>query len=263
MTTLRRFVPGPISRALRALRPSGRATPAVSSDYRPLSPEEAARVAGELANAWQSETIPAAQLVIVEDELRRFGRGEPVPVFDVFVDLLREIPDVGQMTLLEVGCSSGFYADVLKARQLDTRYAGCDYSPAFVDMARRRQPGLRFDVEDATSLAYPDGSFDIVVSGCCILHIHEYEGAIREASRVARRYILFHRTPVLHVSPTTHYSKRAYGVECVEIHFNETELLRLFREAGMRVVAARAVSAGGHAPANDVHVVKSYLCEKL
>jgi SAM-dependent methyltransferase len=227
-----------------------------------IPPADSARVAAELAGAWQNPDIPRAQLQVAERELRAFETRSPVPVFDTFVDLLARIPGVEGMSLLEVGCASGYYADVLRIRGLHTRYAGCDYSPALIDLARSRLPGVQLDVQDATALSSPDASYDIVVSGCCILHIPDYGAAIRESARVARRYVLFHRTPVLHTTPTTHYRKRAYGVECVEIHFNETELLRAFTGAGLRVVDAATISVGGHAPAGDVHVVKSYLCEK-
>ena len=261
---LRPLVPAPVRRAIRAaLRPPAAESVApVSTGYRVIPPEDVHRVAAELAGAWQDPTIPAQQLQVAESELRAFEAGHPVAVFDTFAELLGQIPALSSKTLLEVGCASGYYADVLRIRALECDYAGCDYSPALIDLARRRLPETPLDVQDATRLSYSTGSFDIVVSGCCILHIPDYVAAIREAARVARSHVLFHRTPVLHVSPTTHYRKLAYGVECVEIHFNETELLRLFRGAGLHVVDVAAVSAGGHAPAGDVHVVKSYLCEK-
>lgn len=261
---LRRIVPAPIRRALRAMMsaPAPEAARPVSAGYVPIPPGDVARVAAQLADAWQSPSIPRAQLEVAEAELGRFERHEPVAVFDVFVDMLSRIPDVGRLSLLEVGCASGYYADVLRLREFATAYAGCDYSPALIDLARTRHPKTPLEVQDATRLTYRDGAYDIVVSGCCILHIPDYAAAIRESARVARKYVLFHRTPVLHTSPTTHYRKLAYGVECVETHFNETELLRLFRSAGLHLVDAATVSVGGPAPPGDVHVVKSYLCEK-
>lgn len=261
---LRRIIPSPIRRVirgtLRTVTPDGRG---VSSGYETIRASDVEHIATELASAWQDPGIPAAQLELAERELLAFGRQEPVPVFDVFIHLLQQIPNVSAKTLLEVGCASGYYADVLRLRGLASRYAGCDFSPAFIDLARARMPNAELDVRDATRLGYPDASRDIVVSGCCILHIAEYQAAIREAARVAREYVLFHRTPVLHRAPTTYYRKLAYGVPCLEIHFNETELLRHFRAAGLRLVSAETVSVGGHAPQGDVQLVKSYLCEKV
>src|SRR6266704_2825950 len=100
---IRRLVPGPIRRLLRDFRAPSAKGASVSSDYQPIAPGDSARVAAQLANAWQSDAIPHAQLAVVEDELRRFSQGRAVPVFDVFVDLLRQIPEVNRMTLLEVG----------------------------------------------------------------------------------------------------------------------------------------------------------------
>lgn len=261
---LRRVIPAPLRRAIRAAMtsPAPAAPAAVSTDYAVIAADDVARVASQLASAWQDPSIPQQQLGVAEAELLAFEQHRLVPVFDTFAELLGRIPGVGSMSLLEVGCASGYYADVLRIRGIGAGYSGCDYSPALIDLAKRRLPGTPFEVQDATRLAHPDASFDIVVSGCCILHIPDYAAAIRESARVARTHVLFHRTPVLHVSPTMHYRKLAYGVECVEIHFNETELLRLFRGAGLHVVDALTVSVGGHAPEGDVHIVKSYLCEK-
>lgn len=261
---LRRLVPARVRRALRAAvtPPSAAGEPRVSEGYEVIAPSDVTRVSMQLSGAWQNPSIPQAQLQVAGAELRAFEQHQPVAVFDTFVQLLRGIPGVDDMTLLEVGCASGYYADVLRLRGLHTRYSGCDYSAPLIELARARLPGTPLEVRDATRLGYEDAAFDIVVSGCVILHVPDYAAAIRETARVARRHVLFHRTPMLHTSPTTHYRKRAYGVECVEIHFNEGELLRRFRDAGLQLIDVATVSVGGHAPPGDVHVVKSYLCEK-
>ena len=254
------MIPARARRFLRVAFGQASGAPATSTDYETIPASEVDDAARSLSQAWQDPRIPQAQIELVEAQLRDFALGARVPVFDVFVDLIRLIPNAGSKSLLEVGCSSGFYAEVLRHRGLTTRYAGCDYSASLIDLGRIRFPGIALDVQDATALAYDDASQDIVVSGCCILHIADFPAAIREASRVAREYVLFHRTPVLHLAPTTYYRKLAYGVECLEIHFNETELLRHFRDAGLRVVQVESVGIGATAPPGDVQVIKSYLC---
>ena len=260
---LTRIIPRPLRTILRqALRGPASPVSVVSSGYEPIPAHDVTRLAAELASAWKAPGLPEAQLEIVTAELEAFRRGDPVPVYDVFLRLVERIADIDVKTLLEVGCSSGYYADVLRARHRRTTYAGCDFAPDFVALARRRLPDVDFRVEDATKLGYADASWDVVVSGGCILHIPDYPAAILEASRVARSWVLFHRTPVLHVTPTRHYRKLAYGVPCIEIHFNETELLERFRAAGLWLVDAETVGVGGHAPPGDVQVMKSYLCAK-
>ena len=252
-----------VRRALRSLlSPAPAPSGGVSNDYAPIAPADVAGTAARLASAWQDPAIPSAQLAVAEDELRRYARRERVPVFDTFVSLLGEIPAPRRRTVLEVGCASGYYGDVLRLAMPEARYAGCDYSQPLIDVARRRLPDVDFRIADATRLGYADASYDVVVSGCCILHIANYAVAIREAARVARHYVLFHRTPVLHLTPTTHYRKRAYGVECVETHFNEAELCRLFAASGLRVAHVATVDVGAHSPVGDVQLTKSYLCVK-
>lgn len=260
--TLKRMIPGPIRQMLRGALRRVRSGGTAPTGYEPIARSDLATVTKSLDGAWQDPAIPSAQLELVEQELARFARHEPVAVYDVFLHLLERIPDIRTKSLLEIGCSSGYYCDVLRAKGWSTSYAGCDFSTSFVTLARRRLPGVEFEVQDATRLTYPDASRDVVVSGCCILHIADYAAAIREAARVAREYVLFHRTPVLHLADTSYYRKRAYGVECLEIHFNETELLRLFSSAGLHVEEVETVSVGGMAPAGDVLVLKSYLCRK-
>ena len=100
----------------------------------------------------------------------------------------------------------------------------------------------------------------MVVSGCCLLHIPEYEATIAETARVAKSYAIFHRTPVLPDHPTMHFRKLAYGVETVEIHFGERELLNLFLKRGLNVIDTRTMD-------KDVRqgvmtAVRTYVCSK-
>lgn len=232
-----------------------------SSDYRALPDDERAGTARALGDAWKHDDIPRQQRIGVDQSLAQYRAGVAMPAFDAFVELLGPLAASrpGQ-TLLEVGCSSGYYAEVLAIRGLALDYRGCDYSPAFVALARQCHPTHRFDVADATALPYGDGEFDIVVSGCCLLHIPDYGKAIDETARVARRYALFHKTPVLHTRATQYFTKLAYGVKTVEIHFQESELVERMARAGLRVVGIRTLQADWRQ--GDAFAMKSYLCEK-
>ena len=183
---------------------------AVSSHYVALSGEGAQDEAQRLRASWQDEQLPARQRELVERELRLYRSGGAVDVFDVLVKALRELPDLTPgSSILEVGCSSGFYSEVLSIAQLPLAYEGCDYSAAFIEMARRSYPSLKFEQQDATQLQYPEDGFDVVVSGCCLLHIPEYAVAVQETARVARHYAVFHRTPVVWGQPEQWYRKQA------------------------------------------------------
>ena len=232
-----------------------------SAGYRALAESERAEVIAALQYAWRDESIPERQRAGVVRTLERYRAGEPVRDFDVLVDMLRPLATGSPgATVLEIGCSSGYYADVLAARQVNLAYTGCDFSAAFIAQARRCGPGRSFDVEDATALSYADGRFDVVVSGCCLLHIADYPRAIAETARVARRHAIFHRTPVLARRATRYLTKLAYGVQTVEIHFNESELVALLARHGLPVIGVESISTDWRD--GDAFAIKTYLCEK-
>lgn len=210
----------------------------VSTHYVEMAGDEVSSESVRLRMAWKDSDLPGRQRELVDRQLEEYRRGSAIDVFDVLVKSLRELQGGAEkMCVLEVGCSSGYYAEVFGIAGLDVDYAGCDYSDAFVAMARQRYPGIQFDVQDATRLKYADNAFDVVISGCCLLHIPEYQAAVTETARVASRYAIFHRTPVVLGQPNKYYRKQAYAVETVEIHFNEPQLLQLMADSGLELLA--------------------------
>lgn len=82
--------------------------------------------------------------------------------------------------MLVVGCGSGREAAVL-ARRLRCEVVGIDIATRFdVESARH----ARLEYGDATSLSYPDESFDYVYSYHALEHIPRYVDALAEMRRV-------------------------------------------------------------------------------
>lgn len=262
VTVLNRFPM--LKRMLKGMRNRLFPGAAVSSHYVTLQAGEANAEGRRLRNSWQDDALPQRQRELVEQQLRQYRVGARIDVFDVFANSLRALPAFSPgMSLLEIGCSSGFYSEVLEIAGLPMKYSGCDYSDAFIRLAREKYPAIEFAVEDATALHYSDHSFDVVVSGCCLLHIPEYVTAVRETARVARRYAIFHRTPVVWGQPEQWYRKQAYGVETVEIHFNEPDFLALLERNGLELLATHTL----HEESPDAdrargHAIRTYVCRK-
>ncbi|MDR7306025.1 class I SAM-dependent methyltransferase [Rhodoferax saidenbachensis] len=253
-----------LKRGLKSVRDLLFPNAAVSAHYVSLKGAEADTEGQRLRAAWQDNALPQRQRELVEQQLLQYRNGARIDVFDVFADSVRALPELSQgMSLLEIGCSSGFYSEVIELAELPVKYAGCDYSDAFIRLAREKYPFINFSVEDATALRYSDKSFDVAVSGCCLLHIPEYTKAVEETARVAGRYAIFHRTPVVWGRPEQWYRKQAYGVETVEIHFNESEFLVLLAENELELIATYTL----HEEKSDTdcaqgQAIRTYVCKK-
>lgn len=233
----------------------------VSSNYVSLSKKEADEEFIRLRDAWQAEELPRRQGELVDKRILAYRRGESVDVFEVMIRAFRALPsDVCGMSVLEVGCSSGFYSEVLDIAGMGVVYSGCDYSDAFIALARQKYPALRFDVQDATAMNYGHNAFDVVISGCCLLHILEYQAAIAETARVARQYAIFHRTPVVLGQPNKYYRKLAYGVETVEIHFNEPQFLELLASCSLELIATYTLDESVRGGVGSA--TRTYVCRK-
>lgn len=231
----------------------------VSTGHRLIAPTQ---VGASLTRGWQAPEIAARQRELVDAQLQQMYQGDVPAVFRAAAEAVQATGVRGGM-IVEVGCASGYYWEVLEhLLRSQVRYLGVDYSTALVDLARQRYPNVPFVVGDAANLPLPDGCCDILLSGCVLLHVADYAAAIRESSRVSRRWCIFHRTPVLRTGNTVFLSKLAYGVEVVELLFGKQEIYRLFAESNLaveRAIHIDSCSIGGVGGKVDII---TYVCRK-
>jgi len=90
--------------------------------------------------------------------------------------------------VLDVGCGTGHLAFALAAMTQASDIVGVDLSDAYVRHAaeHNRDPRVSFQVGDACSLAFPDGSFDRVLSLLVLHFVPDTAKAVAEMRRVAR-----------------------------------------------------------------------------
>ncbi|HEY2987930.1 MAG TPA: methyltransferase domain-containing protein [Candidatus Binatia bacterium] len=91
--------------------------------------------------------------------------------------------------LLDVGCGTGSLAFVAAALNPRSEIVGIDRSESFIeyDRAQTSEPRLRFEVGDALSLPYTDGSFDKSLSLLVVQFIPDVRRAVSEMRRVTRQ----------------------------------------------------------------------------
>jgi len=95
-------------------------------------------------------------------------------------------------SLLDVGCGEGVLTHEWAGRLGEGRVVGIDLDdPALqAEWAQRARPNLEYRVEDATSLSFADGEFDLATAIEVLEHVPEPEATVAEMARVARRYLL-------------------------------------------------------------------------
>jgi SAM-dependent methyltransferase len=206
-----------------------------SSDHRVLAGKEEAERATASSAGWLAARTVSRQERAYRELIADMKRGEPRLDFRVAAEAVAAT-GIADPRVLEVGCGSGCYSEVFATLVPGgVRYTGVDYSDAMIARARLHYPSIAFEVADATALPYPDGAFDIVFNGVSLMHIIDYEAAIREAARVAACYCIFHTVPVFDDHRTTYLRKYAYGAPVVEIIFSEPELMKLCQQSGLRL----------------------------
>lgn len=90
--------------------------------------------------------------------------------------------------VLDVGCGTGHLAVAVLERSASAIVHGIDLAPVYIEYARSRNlnPRLEFRVGDACGLAYPDSTFDRVLSLLVLHFVPRPHDAIAEMHRVAK-----------------------------------------------------------------------------
>src|SRR2546421_7078074 len=85
---------------------------------------------------------------------------------------------------LDVGCGTGALTDAIMDLAWPGAVTGVDPSDAFLEVARKKVPGAKFDRGEAGALPYPDHSFDAATSSLVIAYLPDPAAALRELVRV-------------------------------------------------------------------------------
>ena len=106
------------------------------------------------------------------------------------LDLLQE---KGVKSLLDVGCGTAPIFELLWNGGAEWRsikdYKGVDYSWRMIETCKEQFPSGNFEVQDMRKLKEPDNSWDCVLLMHSLDHTNNYQAAIKEAARVAKRYV--------------------------------------------------------------------------
>jgi 2-polyprenyl-3-methyl-5-hydroxy-6-metoxy-1,4-benzoquinol methylase len=145
------------------------------------------------------------------------------------------------MSVLELGCGAGYFTRELAGSGADI--VAIDVSPELLEIARANcsAPNVRYQIQNAYELSYPDAGFDSVV-GSSVLHHLETEEALREIYRVLKPggTIWFTEpnmlNPQIAIQKNVPWVKRKLGDSPDETAFFRWQLRRLLEITGYREV---------------------------
>lgn len=124
---------------------------------------------------------PATNYQALADEYARHRRVHP----GVVDELRAEIVSRQCIDVLEVGCGSGNYLEVLSGLT-SAQVTGIDPSSAMLDQLRARLPDAPVHVASAEVLPFADASLDLIYSVDVIHHVRDRDAFFNECARTLR-----------------------------------------------------------------------------
>lgn len=163
---------------------------------------------------------------------------------DYLLDLLK-----GQevKSIFDVGCGTGPIYQIIKedSNRWPFAYKGTDYSRAMIAVCKEDYPEGNWEVQDARHLTEADNSWDCVLLMHSLDHLDDYQSAIKESARVAKKYVcIVLWRPIMEGDRNNLNSVNMYGKKDGEAPWEDTylqeysrsNLEKAFEEAGLKIV---------------------------
>lgn len=142
--------------------------------------------------------------VDVGPEISPFALAPHEEPFRPFIQMYRHVlkqADLNDKVVLEIGCGAGGGAAFIARNYRTKSVTAIDLLPVNIAEAEARGPvpGLRFAVGDATSLEFPDNSFDVVVnieSSHCYSSIEKFFSEVKRVLKPGGVFLFADHRPV-------------------------------------------------------------------
>lgn len=194
----------------------------------------------DLSRNYADPAIAGLQRLTVEKELKDMYGGKVCGFYQLAGNIINKIkeeePEWVSATLLDIACGSANYSEVLEflcPGWVD--YTGIDYNPGMLELAHKCYPGIQVEQGNILDIPRESDTFDIVLSSATIGHVRGWPRAVRELSRVTRKWLILHRNLVWN-KDTERIVRRDYGIDVMVTQFYKHSLVTSTVDLGMELI---------------------------
>jgi ubiquinone/menaquinone biosynthesis C-methylase UbiE len=120
-------------------------------------------------------------------EHRKAGWGSKESQLSKFHAALNLIPESGDYSLLDIGCGTGVFEELLIERNPSLNIKAIDISREPLRNAREKNLNVEFEIGSISDIPYKDSSFDMVT---CIGVIQNFNGSLSTAITEMKRVLM-------------------------------------------------------------------------
>ena len=102
--------------------------------------------------------------------------------------VLKQIIKSQPTSVLDVGCGTAHFGELLRDISPKIKYLGIEYTPKFIDFNKSR--GFNCEFGDARSLSVPDNSYDCVLCLDLVNYFKDYKLILKESIRASKKTII-------------------------------------------------------------------------
>ncbi|MFC1696826.1 class I SAM-dependent methyltransferase [Nanoarchaeota archaeon] len=115
--------------------------------------------------------------------------------------------------IIDLGCGSGIYADLLIKK--GAKVFGIDISKKLIEIAKQEVPKGKFKVANFEKLPYKKHTFDIAISALALHYVKDWNKVFKEVNRVLKKggiFIFSTGNPVMEVRERVILNKKEYWI---------------------------------------------------
>jgi len=141
-----------------------------------------------------------------------------------------------EKSICEIGCGSAYLRDIIFKSGINPKtYIGIDLSIHNLNLSRKSIPLIQ---ANAINLPIKKSSIDIVLDGATLIHIIDWEIALKEYCRISKFYVILHSLSLSDKMQNIFLTKFAYGQKVSEIVFSRQRLLKKCQELNLYLLTS-------------------------